>query len=79
MFYLPEEYNTQSYGKINRHDELQEIEQELKSDEGDADVINLNIVRIATILLPDWETLENVEKAQNLYCLLIPRIALSEN
>lgn len=79
MFYLPEEYNTQSYGKINRHDELQEIEQELESDEGDADVINLNIVRIATILLPDWETPENVEEAQNLYCLLIQRIALSEN
>ena len=78
IFNLPGEYNTESYGNPPRVEELQEVEMELEKDEGDPDVINLDVVRLANILIPGWEAPENVQDAQTLYCSLINNIALHD-
>ena len=59
MFYMPQEFQSESFHCEFDHDVLSEVEHELQSEGADSELIDPDSVKLVSTLIPNWETASN--------------------
>ena len=78
MFYMPQEFQSESFHCEFKHDVLSEVEHELQKDGADSELIDLDFVKLVSTLTPNWETASNFEEGLYIYGLVIDSIRFYE-
>ena len=78
MFFLPEQFNAQSYECPVEESVLCELEMELSLDEGDPHVVQPDFVKLVTALIPTWKEPSSFDEGLQLFRDVTLAIAMFE-
>ena len=79
MFHIPAEFHTSCFSAEFCQDDIETIEIELEMENGDPAWHNPDFVKLVNIVCPDWDHPTTVMEAQDLYVLILERIAAFEH
>lgn len=74
MFFIPEEFGTNSFHCEFDETEVTAVEEELENDEGEPVDVNPEFIKLVNILVPKWEEPETVEEGLKLFVEITTKI-----